>query len=156
MGRRKDPEFDRPVEFGTGMTSLLNRDPDRHYVLVAPFPRREIQKYFSMGYEIETAEAGGVRLNGVRTKEGENIEFEDCVLMSIPLRANPADPDAPSKEKIDRVGPYGDAGWALSDKWEKRIINKQSVQEDLMRGFKGGRYVNFESEIGALTSAGSR
>lgn len=150
--KRRDPA-ERPVEFGRGRTQLLNRDPDKHYVLVPPTPRTVMSEYLAMGYEVETAENGGVRINGIRTAEGQPLEYEDCVLLSIPLRANPLDPDAPSKERIDQVGPYGDSGWQLTNRIEERIINKKSTQEDLMRGIKGGRgYVDFESDTKALTS----
>lgn len=154
-GKRRDPDV-RPVEFGRGRTGLKDRDPGKHYVLVTTYPAFVMQEYIAMGYQEEVAENGGVRINGIRTPEGERLMYQDCVLMSIPLQHNPMDPDAPSKERIDAVGAYGDAGWKLTDDWEGRIINKKSVQEDLMRGFKGGRYVNFESDIGAITSAGGR
>lgn len=151
-GKRRDPA-ERPVEFGRGRTKLLNQDPDKHYVLVPPTPRYVMSEYLAMGYEVETAENGGVKINGIRTAEGQPLEYEDCVLMSIPKRANPMDPDAPSKERIDQVGPYGDTGWQLTQKIEDRIINKKSTQEDLMRGIKGGRgYVDFESDTKPLTS----
>jgi len=150
--KRRDPA-ERPVEFGRGRTQLLNRDPSKHYVLVPPIPRYVMSEYLAMGYEPETYEPGGVKINGIKTNEGQPIEYEDCTLMSIPLKANPMDPEAPSKERIDQVGPYGDTGWELTRKIEERIINKKTSREDLMRGIKGNNgYVDFENDTKPLTS----
>lgn len=136
--KRQDPR-PRPVESGKGKTRLLNKDPNRWYVLVAYEPKHMIGEYKFMGYQIETYEKGGVKLAVVETREGEAIEYQDSVLMSIDLQ---------KKKEIDMYGPEGDSGWAEATKLEERIIDRRGAQADLMRGISGARgYVGVSSEI---------
>jgi hypothetical protein len=101
-----------------------------------------IGEYKFMGYQIETYEKGGVKLAVVESKEGEAIEYQDSVLMSIDLQ---------KKKEIDMYGAEGDSGWSEATKLEERIIDRRGAQADLMRGISGARgYVGVSSEIQPL------
>lgn len=139
--KRQDPR-PRPVESGKGKTRLLNKDPERWYVLVATSPGYMVGEYESMGYRVETKEPGGVHLAIVSSKEGEVIQYQDSVLMSVDLKR---------KEEIDMLGADGESGWSLATQIESRIIDRRGAQADLMRGIHGARgYVGVQSNISPL------
>lgn len=147
VAKRRDPKV-RPVEAGRGRTGMKNKDPRYHYVLVAP---QSVGEYEFNGYEFVRADAGNERLNGVTTRDGEIIQFQDCSLMKIPLKNDPDDPERMSKEQLDKYGPDGETGWNLTDQIEAKIIDKRSAQADLMRGIKGAYgYVGVQSDVQPL------
>lgn len=142
---RKDPR-PRPVESGRGKTRVVNKGPDRYYVLVATtknYGYDPVSEYESMGYRRETAEPGGPRLAAnLKTPDGEVLQYQDSVLMSISLE---------EKADLDMFGPDGDTGWSEAAKIEEKIIDKRGAQVDLMRGLSGARgYVGVQAAIEPL------
>lgn len=124
------------------MTELQNRDPNKHYVLVAKH-KLTMAEYRNMGYRAEVGREGGVSVAGEDVQEGREVECLDHVLMSV------------SKERhaqIERQGAFGGAGQEYCDRIDAAIIDKRA-QQDNFRGItnrRGKDYFRVRSETEGL------
>lgn len=110
---------------------VMNRDPNRHYVLAnMNDPICGQGFYEGIGYIVETLRPDGPKLRGMRTcQPGEPITAQGNVLMSVELEV---------REDIERFGINGDGGMEAAEMIENKIIDKNSVV-DLLRGLHGRR-----------------
>ncbi len=136
---RKDPRPRSHDGANTG-SRLVNKRPDRHYVLVSP-DAETLGEYRARGFKVEVAEEGGVRFGVQTTKFGETLEYKSQVLMSLSLE---------EKAELDQHGEEGDTGWALADRVENAILDKRQAIRDTMRGLHG-RYVGMEHDVRSET-----
>lgn len=132
--KRIDPPK-RPVSDEHRRGTLKGLDPNRHYVRVYKAAQYQgIEFYEELGFEVEyIREHGGPQLPGGafrKRKVGDAIEYQDHVLMSIPLD---------KWHEIEQNGVDGDGGQRAADALEDRIIDKSKGVEDPLRGMHGIR-----------------
>lgn len=121
--KRVDPK-PRPVDGPAGEFSLLNADPERHYVCVNLATNHYGQSYYEeIGYDVEIARPDGprFRFGGRGAKQGEPMQFQGTILMSCPIER---------KREIDLYGAFGGSG-----------LSQVAETEKLMTGRRAGRSV---------------
>jgi len=141
--RRRDPNR-RNTQAGVDPTKLIRTDPLRKYKLVHPDDRstNSVRNHEHRGWEIERGTKGGVMLErGACSKEGEAIEMDGYVLMSIARE---------EFERIEREGYYGNGGQESLDDIEDQIIDP-SGPIDASRG-QTARIASFQNETKALSA----
>jgi len=116
---------------------MVNKRPDRHYVLVYTGDPEAMATYPALGFVPEAYEAGGVQPAGGWTgKAGDNIVVRDHILMSISME---------DWQQIQQYGPDGQTGYDLHDRIEEQIISRRG-EHDPIRGANGRIYIDFEND----------
>lgn len=108
--------------------ALVNPKPDRKYVL-APTDEGHPMNYAyysAIGYAVELAEPGGVRIRlGTTPVIGEPLAWRGNILLSCSLERS---------DEIFRFGPTGNTGQAYYDKVMAKIKNNQLEDRVPVRG----------------------
>lgn len=143
--KRKDPRNRHLDGSATAWTQVINRDPNRHYVLVSVGADEGPDWYESIGYQVDVyGGEKGLKLKGGKVNKtvGEPIEVRGHLLMSCSMER---------KEEIDRYGADGDSGQEHADEIERRLSLNKSRGRDALRGLgvRGEDYLSFESDISA-------
>lgn len=123
---RKDP---KPRTFNGEVRGvrLINKDPTKHYVFVNPADQDSFGFYEAIGYQVEEAVNGGVRLGSVpNVKLGDKVTYQGQILMST---------SKDRRAEIEKEGPDGDSGSDWADDLAQRYMNKQKVQRQVASGF---------------------
>lgn len=105
----------RPVHEARHNGTLIGADPKKKYCLVSKLDENPMnyQYYESMGYEIEVAKPGGVRIHmGSPAKDGQPLCMREMVLMST---------SEENAQKLFEVGPNGMTGQKYYDTMMARI-----------------------------------
>lgn len=119
--KRVDPK-PRPVQGPAGEFSLINEDPERHYVCanIATNHVGSPAYYEGIGYDVEMAQPGEKALRfrfGRTAKVGEPIQFQGTMLMSCSKER---------KAQIDLEGPFGGSGLLDTKRTEDLMINRRA------------------------------
>jgi hypothetical protein len=119
--KRVDPK-PRPVQGPAGEFSLINEDPERHYVC-ANLATNHIGSpgyYEGIGYDVEIQKEGKDALKfafGRGAKVGEPMQFQGTMLMSCSKER---------KAEIDLHGPFSGSGLLETKRVEDLMINRRA------------------------------
>lgn len=143
---RKDPTPKRESNEFDQTQIKAGRDPKRVYVFASPRAiNMGVRHREALGWVVETRRPDGPKLLiGETAKEGEPIEFMDCVLMSI---------DRETWQKHEQYGVPGNShGQDYFDRKDAQIRKRRSGIHDGMPRSSAAMIQNKTDQIGDLSN----